>query len=83
MYYLARVEVAKAVCHIPQLRHPRLRRDYEDRNEHGTHQANTINLWVLSHVFGDLTVFHPATNDLERLWYLGGDSEERDDVGMS
>ena len=53
-----------------------------DGDNEPAHKTDTIYRWVLSHVFGNPAIVHPNTNDLERR-YLGGNSEERDDVGMS
>ena len=46
-----------------------------------THQAEAIYFRVCFYIFGDPIIFHPFANDLE--WrYLGGNPEERDNVGM-
>ena len=52
-----------------------------DSGDKSTNQVNTIRSGILSHIFGNPVVFHPFTNDLERR-YFGGNSKERDDVGM-
>ena len=52
----------------------------EDKKEF-THQAGAIYIRIVSYIFGNCAIFHPTTNNLE-WWYLRGNSEERDDVGM-
>ena len=46
-----------------------------------THQVDAVYLWVLLNIFGNSTIFHPSTNDLE-WWYLGGNTEKGNDIGM-
>jgi hypothetical protein len=80
VYYVARVEVVKAVRHIPQLRNPTFKRDGDGQDQFA-HQVDAIYPRVLFYIFGNPVIFHPNTNDLERR-YLDRNSKERDDVGM-
>ena len=78
MYYIAQVEIVKALCHVPQLRYSTSRRNGGGGGKF-THQANTIRLGVHSYVFSDDAISRPILNDLK--WcYLGENSKERDDV---
>ena len=80
MYYVARVEVVKAIRHVPQLRGLTLERDGYSRKG-STRQVDAVCPRILCHVFSNPTIIHPIADDLE--WrYLGGDSEEGNDVRM-
>ena len=54
--------------------------NFKHGNE-STHQADSIHAWVFPYIFGNLIIFHSIANDLGRR-YLGGNSEEGNDVGM-
>jgi len=49
---------------------------------HVPQQVDAIYIRLLSHVVSDPGIFHPFTNDLERWWCIGRNSEERNDVGV-
>ena len=64
MYYSQRMEIAKTVGHIPQLRYSSFKRIGGWRSK-STHKGSAIHLRVFCHVRSDLGTFRTIIHNLE------------------